>query len=253
MEWVFHFVQIVSVRCQEECSWILLLLTIPICTNALSGVDTEVEFHPAEHICCELLKVKKIQCWGQSFKQISKIVLKYQVLDRHVNKTRLTHERTHWQASHKFISSLGGKSPIGSLGNHPFTYSRAQGRTHGKLSGKVSRNVFLESPCRRTRWALQSNSDTLNPTYTRRVSEQISKSVKSVSAEADSLNKITQMSQETKLDCLWMTSPCCSYMIQTHTQRWVLFFFSLGCLFKKDCGSKQENDMTRKTKWNQTE
>lgn len=148
---------------------------------------------------------------------------------------------------------FGWKSPIGSLGNHPFTYSRAQGRTHGKLSGKVSRNVFLESPCRRTRWALQSNSDTLNPTYTRRVSEQISKSVKSVSAEADSLNKITQMSQETKLDCLWMTSPCCSYMIQTHTQRWVLFFFSLGCLFKKDCGSKQENDMTRKTKWNQTE
>lgn len=45
-------------------------------------------------------------------------------------------------------------------------------------------------------------SDTLNLTDTRRVSEQVSKYVKSVSAEADSLNKVTETSQETELDWL---------------------------------------------------
>lgn len=53
------------------------------------------------------------------------------------------------------------------------------------------------------------------------------------------------MSQETKLDCLQMTSPCCcSYMIQTYTQPFFFFFLPLGCLFKK---------RTRlKTKWHDT-
>lgn len=42
------------------------------------------------------------------------------------------------------------------------------------------------------------------------------------------------MSQETKLDCRWMTSPCCcSYMIQTYTQRWGFFLLPLGCLFEQ--------------------
>lgn len=40
------------------------------------------------------------------------------------------------------------------------------------------------------------------------------------------------MSHETKLDCLWMTSPCRSFMTETYTQRWILFIFLLGYLFK---------------------
>lgn len=152
------FADCFSFSCQEEYCCICLPLTIPICANMLSGGDTKVEFHLAQHICCnKLLKVKKKKV--QSFNKISKIVLKFQVLDRHGNKTGLTREPAHWQTSHE--SRLGKNSLIGSLGNHPLTYSRAQGRNHGELSGKVSRSVCLgrtASACRRTRWALQPDS-----------------------------------------------------------------------------------------------
>lgn len=80
------------------CSWIFLHLSIPMCNFQMT--------QKWNHIFQKKSYWRQIQI--QFFKEISNTILKCQVQDRLTN-TPITHEHTHWQASHQFISSLGGK------------------------------------------------------------------------------------------------------------------------------------------------
>lgn len=157
-----------------------------------------MEFHLTECICCKSWRVEKNSMRSSIIPTRYQTVLRFQVLDRHGKKKNLPHTWVHtltgiaqmylvWMRKKRENKSL-----LGSLGNHSPHLQPRSGLKSSMAScrGKVSRNVCsarTQSPHRRTRWAFWH----IKPnTHTRRGSEQVSKSDKPVSAEADSLNKI---------------------------------------------------------------
>lgn len=145
------------VRCQGECSCNGTQLHKYMCAFRRHQSGTSHEN--------ALSKARKKE--HNLFRKVSKIVLKFQAQDRRAQQTQ-AHTWAHtltgitddlsrlWEREKKKSSLLG------SLGNHLPTYSRARGRNHGRLSGKVSKNVCSErtaGPCRRNR--VQPGSPTL--------------------------------------------------------------------------------------------
>ena len=189
----FKFCLLVCFSVKKSLGWIFSE-SAQICS-----LDIEVEFHLTKLVCHELLKVNKTKYdiafnlskdISNSF-DISSPAHKLATLDAHTWAHILTGITQIY-----FIFWGRKKHLIGSLGNHPITYSGAQGRHHGRLSGKVSRNVCSErtaGPCRRTRCSSAVQlADTLHLTDTRRVLRASFKICQICQrTEADSLNKIT--------------------------------------------------------------
>lgn len=143
-----------------------------------------------------------------------------------------THIRTHTQALHTFISSLRKQVSLG----HLTIILSPTAELRAEITASCQRKCQEMFAWRERQVPAGEQGELCSPTLTHltshthtppHVSEQVSKSVKSASTEADSLDKNhTRLSQETELVWLWMTSPsCCSYMIQTYAWRWGFFFF----------------------------
>lgn len=186
--------------CREECSWTFHLTTRSAEIHVCFQATPKWNFISQEHVCCELLKAEKKE--KKKKRNTKDIKSSFQISSP--RQAHVTHAHT-WSRTLTGIKPIylvfGRKNKIkkivfsGHLAIIPSPTVALGAGNHGELSGKVSRNVCSERtqrPSEEQGAALQASPLTHSTlTDTRRVSQQVSTSVKSVSVEAESLNKIT--------------------------------------------------------------